>query len=101
MKIMHVVKSTKRYIDVPSGFTLIELLIVIIIIAALAVVVFVALNPVKRLQDARNARRATDVQSILTAIHEYIIDKASLPTGLANDNVERQLGTGGSAAACG
>jgi len=84
------------------GFTLIELLIVIVIIAALAVVVFVALNPVKRLQDARNTRRASDVQTILTAIHEYTVDnQGSLPAGLSSGMAETQLGTGGNAPACG
>jgi prepilin-type N-terminal cleavage/methylation domain-containing protein len=94
-------KNPKEPTNIQSGFTLIELLIVIIIISALAVMVFVALNPVKRLQDARNARRASDVQSILTATHEYIVDKGSLPTGLAIGMSETQIGIGGSAAACG
>lgn len=49
------------------GFTLIELLIVIAIIAILASVVFVALDPLKRFQDARNSSRFTDVTSIVTA----------------------------------
>lgn len=56
------------------GFTLIELLVVISIIAILAVVVFVALNPVQRFADARNSRRWTAVNNILTAVHECIID---------------------------
>src|SRR5258708_670810 len=78
-----------------KGFTLIELLIVITIISALAVTVFVALNPAKRLSDARDARRTSDVDTILTAIHEYIVDnKGSLPTGLTTNMVETQLGTG-------
>lgn len=65
------------------GFTLIELLIVITIIAALAVTVFVALNPAKRLADARDARRTSDVDSILTAVHQSIVDnKGDLPTNL-------------------
>ena len=78
-----------------KGFTLIELLIVITIIAALAVTVFVALNPAQRLLDARNARRTTDVQSILTAIHEFIVDnKGTYPTGLSSaGTAETQLGT--------
>lgn len=58
-----------------EGFTLIELLIVIVIIAALAVTVFAALNPVKRVKDAHDSRRAADVESILSSIHEYIVDK--------------------------
>lgn len=74
------------------GFTLIELLIVIAIIAILALTVIVALNPVKRLQDARNAHRASDVDSILTAIHEYVVDNnGSLPAGVTT--TEQQLGT--------
>ncbi|MFC1790713.1 type II secretion system protein [Patescibacteria group bacterium] len=57
-----------------QGFTLIELLVVIVIISILAVTVFVALNPVQRFADARNSRRWTAVNNILTAIHECIVD---------------------------
>ena len=78
-----------------KGFPLIELLIVIVIISALAVTVFVALNPVQRLKDSRDARRTSDVETLLTAIHEYIVDnKGSLPTGLTTGMAETQLGTG-------
>jgi prepilin-type N-terminal cleavage/methylation domain-containing protein len=81
-----------------TGFTLIELLVVITVISTLAVVVFVALNPAQRLKDARDARRVNDVQSLLTAIHEYTVDnKGSLPTGLST--TETQLGTGGTGCA--
>ena len=80
-----------------SGFTLIELLVVITIIAALAVTVFVALNPAQRLKDARGARRSTDVDTILTAIHETIVDnKGSYPTNLAAAGTVTQLGDGSS-----
>lgn len=82
-----------------SGFTLIELLIVIVIISALATVVLVALNPVNRLQAARNARRTSDTDSIRTAINEFIVDKETLP-GIPNDGVERQIGTGAGLASC-
>jgi len=76
------------------GFTLIELLIVIAIIAALAVTVLAALNPAKRLSDSRDSRRTSDVDTILTSIHEYIVDnKGTLPTGLSSGMVETQLGT--------
>jgi len=91
-----------------KGFTLIELLVVIAIIAILATVVFVALNPTKRFVDARNSRRYSDVETVLTAIHEYAVDNAgALPTGVVT--TEKQLGscvTGGAtlcttaAAAC-
>ena len=78
-----------------KGFTLIELLIVIVIIAALAVTVFVALNPVKRIKDAHDSRRASDVETILTGIHEYIDDNnGSLPPALTA--VTGSNGTNGS-----
>lgn len=74
-----------------KGFTLIELLIVIVIIATLAVTVFVALDPAKRLKDTRDARRTSDVQSILTAIHQYIVDNRGVfPPGLST--TEQQIG---------
>jgi len=77
-----------------SGFTLIELLLVVGIIAVLGVAVFVALNPAQRFKDARDARRQTDVETILAAVHTSIIDaKGTLPTGLTAGMVEKQLGT--------
>jgi len=77
-----------------NAFTLIEVLLVIAIIAVLAVVVFVALNPAGRFSDARNSRRWNDVNNILTAVHEYIVDNdGSLPTGLSTGMVETQLGS--------
>lgn len=57
-----------------KGFTLIELLVVIAIIAILAVLVFVALDPATRFADARNSRRFNDVNNILTAVHECMVD---------------------------
>lgn len=75
-----------------SGFTLIELLLVIAIIAIMSVTVFVALDPVKRFRDARESRRYTDIETLLTAVHSYIIDtKGSLPSGVGG--TEKQLGT--------
>ncbi len=82
-----------------KGFTLIELLVVITVLVALAVSVFVALNPAQRLKDARDARRTSDVDTILTAVHAYIVDnKGSYPSGLSAGMNEAQLGT--SASAC-
>jgi len=57
-----------------KGFTLIELLLVVTIIIILALVVFVGLKPAERLAQARDARRSSDVNEILTGIHECIID---------------------------
>lgn len=80
-----------------KGFTLIEILVVIAIIAILAAVVFVALDPVTRFADARNSRRYSDVNTILTAVHEYIVDNGGdLPTGLTTSMSATELGTCGS-----
>ena len=77
-----------------KGFTLIEILLVIGIIAVLATVVIVALDPAQRFQDAQDSRRVSDMQSILSAIQQYIIDnRGSLPTGLDNSETEKQIGT--------
>lgn len=86
-------KSARKF-----GFTLIELLLVVSIIAVLAVAVFAALNPSQRLRDTKNAKRTSDVDTILTAIHQSIVDnKGTLPTALAtvSAGVDYQLGTTG------
>src|SRR3989338_7359825 len=85
-----------------KGFTLIELLIVVAIIAALAIAVFVALDPAKRLKDAKDARRTADVDTILTAIHASIVDtKGTLPTGLSTTMDETQISQGAVSSGCG
>lgn len=80
-----------------KGFTLIEVLVVIAIISILATVVFVALDPVTRFADARNARRWNDVNSILTAVHQHIVDNdGDLPAGLSTSFAATEIGSCGS-----
>jgi len=75
-----------------SGFTLIELLVVIGIISALTAVVFVALDPAKRFKDARNSRRTSDVNTVLTAVHQFVVDTGgSMPAGIGT--TASQIGT--------
>src|SRR5205823_3748616 len=50
-------------------------------------------NPAKRVQAARDSRRAADAESLLTAIHEYLADKGTFPQGLTAGMTETQLGT--------
>lgn len=57
-----------------KGFTLVELIIVIAIITILAAAIFVAVDPARRLNEARNARRSSDVANILDAIVKYQTD---------------------------
>jgi len=82
-----------------QGFTLIELLLVIAVIVALAVTVFVALNPAGRLAQARDARRISDVDVLLTAAQEYVVDNAGvLPPGIST-TADTMIGTGPSSPA--
>lgn len=73
-----------------KGFTLIELLIVIAIIAIIAAVVYVALDPMTRFQDARISTRWTDVSALLSAIKIHQIDNDgdlhSVIYGLTDDS---------------
>lgn len=57
-----------------KGFTLIELLIVIAVIAILAAAIFVALDPLTRFQEARDARRYNDLANVLTAVKTDQVD---------------------------
>lgn len=76
------------------GFTLIELLVALTIVAILAVSVYVALNPAQRLKDAKDSRRAADLDTILSGIHQSIVDnKGTYPTNMPAVGTETQLGT--------
>lgn len=85
------------HLKLSKGFTLVEMLMVVAIISVLAITVFSAINPSKRIKNAKDDRRLVDIDSLLTAIHSYTIDnKGSLPSGLSSGMVEKQLGTGSS-----
>lgn len=81
------------------GFTLIEILLVIGLIAILAAVVIIAINPARQFAQARNTQRFSDVNAILNAVHQNMIDNkgswdgtncgGDLPTSTT------KMGTGG------
>lgn len=56
------------------GFTLIELLVVIAIMVILMGIVLVAVNPGRQYQQARDAKRQSDVNAILNALNQYQVD---------------------------
>ncbi len=60
------------------GFTLIELLLVIGIIAILSSIVIGALSPARQLGSSRDAKRRSDVNTILNAVYQYSIDHSGL-----------------------
>ncbi len=68
------IKNHKSEIRNIQGFTLIELIIVIAIIAILAAAIFVAIDPARRLHESRNARRSSDIATILDGIKTYQAD---------------------------
>lgn len=65
------------------GFTLIELLVVIAIISLLATIVLVSLNSAR--QKARDARRVTDLNQIVTALQFYLDEYGQYPGNTDND----------------
>ncbi len=68
-----------------KGFTLLELLLVVAGIAILATLIFVVLNPATTIGKINDAKRATDVNTILSAMQLFSIDNngdvPNKPTG--------------------
>lgn len=72
-----------------KGFTLIELLVVIGILAVLLAITLIAVNPGQNLEDADDTKRRSDINAILNAVNQYMVDNngtapAGVPTGLVN-----------------
>lgn len=71
------------------GFTLLEILLVVAAIAILAGIVIVAINPAKQLAETRDAQRRSDVNTLSSAITQYLIKSGENPpleTGVSCDS---------------
>jgi prepilin-type N-terminal cleavage/methylation domain-containing protein len=73
-----------------TGFTLIELLIVIAIIGFLAAAILVAVDPVRRIQESRDARRSEEALSILNAVLNYQVDQRAIYNGETDAPIHTQ-----------
>jgi type IV pilus assembly protein PilA len=77
MKIPAFFKKSKK------AFTLIELLVVIGILAVLLAIVLIAINPARQFEQANDTQRSSDVNAILNAVHQYMVEEnGQLPTGI-------------------
>lgn len=82
-------KTTAQLNNNRQGFTLIELLVVIGILAVLLAITLIAINPARQFQQARNTQRASDVNAILNAVHQFMADPVNdgtPPAGIPTDD---------------
>ena len=77
---MHICRKTQK------GFTLLEILLVVAALGILSGIVILAINPSKQLAATRNANRRADVNTILTATYQYIIDTGSIPAAITTSS---------------
>ena len=72
-----------------KGFTLIEILLVIGMISILAAIVIIAINPAQQFAQARNSQRWSNVNTILNATHQYMVENSgALPSTISSSTTE-------------
>ena len=70
-----------------GGFTLVELIITIAIVSLIAIAVFIATNPAKRIGETQDSRRWSDLVSIARAIELYTADYGDVPSDFSTSTV--------------
>ncbi|MCB9802564.1 type II secretion system protein [Candidatus Nomurabacteria bacterium] len=69
---------------IQRGFTLIELMIVIALIALMGSFIFVAIDPAKRIGEAKDAIRMSESLAMEKAIEKIIAEEAGLPIAMSS-----------------
>jgi len=80
-----------------QGFTLVEMLVVVAVIGVLAVVLFVAINPIEQLNKTRDAGKIGTAREIMDAAERYYVtfDQNPPATCLAGVVTDNELETTG------
>lgn len=91
----NIFNKSKYFTPIDLGFTLIELLVVIGVLGILLAITLIAINPTRQLSQANNTKRASDVNTILAAVNEYITDNmGNVPPGIPMDTAQEISNTG-------
>ena len=93
--------NTSMSARLQKGFTLIELLVVIGVLAVLLAIVLIAINPARQFSQANNTKRASDVNALLNAIHQYAADNKGNITALGTISTDSSAPTAISSAGIG
>ena len=65
------------------GFTLVELIVVIAVISVLVGLILVGVDPIRVIEDTRDARNRTEMNQVKTALQLFFNDNNSYPGALA------------------
>lgn len=74
-----------------TGFTLIELTIVLTIISLIFLGTVLTINPLVTYAESRNARRWSDINALMNAFYQLVIDTKEIPVQLSAQ--PQQIGT--------